>query len=115
MKAKRRYKPKDCNVEKFATLDDCEIRYKLSKKTMSELANDVGALYRINGVVRIDTELLDKRLMDFNENPNPPANVWESDLLLLRFIKEMQPDLIRNVREAYLDANKDQIGEIEND
>jgi hypothetical protein len=110
-KAKRRFKPKDNRIVKFATLDDCELRYKLSKKVISELANDVGALYRINGVVRIDIEKLDEKLMEYCDNRNPDTTVWESDMLILQFIKQERSDLYRNVREAYLDMNKYQIGE----
>lgn len=110
-KAKRRYKPKQNEIVKFATLDDCEIRYKLSKKVISELANEVGALYRIGGVVRIDIIKLDKHLMKYCDNKSPDASVWESDMLILEFIKQERNDLYRNVREAYLDMNKYQIGE----
>jgi hypothetical protein len=115
MKAKRRFKPKDNSIVKFATLDDCEIRYKLSKKVISELANDAGALYRISGSVRIDITKLDEKLMEYCDNKNPNNSVWESDMLILQFIKQERGDLYRNAREAYLDMNKYQIGENQND
>jgi hypothetical protein len=115
MKAKRRFKPKDNSIEKFATLDDCELRYKLSKKVISEMANDVGALYRISGAVRIDVTKLDEKLMEYCDNKNPDTSVWESDMLILQFIKQERSDLYRNVREAYLDMNKYQMGESKDD
>jgi hypothetical protein len=114
-KAKRRYKPKQNEIVKFATLDDCEIRYKLSKKVIAELANDVGALYRISGVVRIDVTKLDEKLMEYCDNKNPDTSVWESDMLILQFIKQERSDIYQNAREVYMEQNGYQIGDKEND
>jgi adhesin HecA-like repeat protein len=114
-KAKRRFKSKTNEIVKFATLDECEIRYKLSKAVIAELANSAGALFRINGGVRIDVEKLDNRLMDFCDNRNPDSTVWESDILILAFLKTERSDLYKNVHNAYLEMNKHQMGEAKND
>ena len=44
-----------------------EIVYSLSHKKLMELANDAGAIYRMDGIVLINREIFDEYLEQFHE------------------------------------------------
>ena len=52
---------------KFLRYQQAEIVYSLSHKKMMELANDAGAIYRMDGIVLINREIFDEYLEQFHE------------------------------------------------
>lgn len=53
---------------KFLRYQQAEIVYSLSHKKLMELANDAGAIYRMDGIVLINREIFDEYLEQFHEN-----------------------------------------------
>ena len=59
---------------KFLRYQQAEIVYSLSHKKLMELANEAGAIYRMDGIVLINREIFDEYLERFREtkeNSNP--------------------------------------------
>ena len=52
---------------KFLRYQQAEIVYSLSHKKLMELANDAGAIYRMEGIVLINREIFDEYLEQFHE------------------------------------------------
>lgn len=52
---------------KFLRYQQAEIVYSLSHKKLMELANDAGAIYRMDGIVLINREIFDEYLERFHE------------------------------------------------
>lgn len=52
---------------KFLRYQQAEIVYSLSHKKLMELANDAGAIYRMDGIVLINREIFDEYLEQFHE------------------------------------------------
>ena len=52
---------------KFLRYQQAEIVYSLSHKKLMELANDAGAIYRIDGTVLINRDIFDDYLERFHE------------------------------------------------
>lgn len=52
---------------KFLRYQQAEIVYSLSHKKLTELANDAGAIYRMDGIVLINREIFDEYLEQFHE------------------------------------------------
>ena len=52
---------------KFLRYQQAEIVYCFSHKNLSELANDAGAIYRMDGIVLINREIFDEYLEQFHE------------------------------------------------
>ena len=52
---------------KFLRYHQAEIVYSLSHKKLMELANDAGAIYRMDGIVLINREIFDEYLEQFHE------------------------------------------------
>ena len=52
---------------KFLRYQQAEIVYSLSHKKLMELANDAGAIYRMDGIVLINREIIDEYLERFRE------------------------------------------------
>ena len=52
---------------KFLRYQQAEIVYSLSHKKLMELANDSGAIYRMDGIVLINREIFDEYLEQFHE------------------------------------------------
>lgn len=52
---------------KFLRYQQTEIVYSLSHKKLMELANDAGAIYRMDGIVLINREIFDEYLEQFHE------------------------------------------------
>ena len=50
---------------KFLRYQQAEIVYSLSHKKLMELANDAGAIYRMDGIVLINREIFDEYLEQF--------------------------------------------------
>lgn len=60
--------------KKFLRYQQAEIVYSLSHKKLMELANEAGAIYRMDGIVLINREIFDEYLEKFREtkeNSNP--------------------------------------------
>ena len=65
---------------KFLRYQQAEIVYSLSHKKLMELANDAGAIYRMDGIVLINREIFDEYLEQFHENAKPlPKHKCEID------------------------------------
>lgn len=52
---------------KFLRYQQAEIVYSLSHKKLMELANDAGAIYRMDGIVLINRDIFDEYLERFHE------------------------------------------------
>ena len=52
---------------KFLRYQQAEIVYSLSHKKLREVANDAGAIYRMDGIVLINREIFDEYLEQFHE------------------------------------------------
>ena len=52
---------------KFLRYQQAEIVYSLSHKKLMELANAAGAIYRMDGIVLINSEIFDEYLERFHE------------------------------------------------
>lgn len=52
---------------KFLRYQQAEIVYSLSHKKLMKLANDAGAIYRMDGIVLINREIFDEYLERFHE------------------------------------------------
>ena len=52
---------------KFLRYQQAEIVYSLSHKKLMELANEAGAIYRMDGIVLINREIFDEYLERFRE------------------------------------------------
>ena len=52
---------------KFLRYQQAEIVYSLSHKKLMELANQAGAIYRMDGIVLINREIFDEYLERFHE------------------------------------------------
>ncbi len=52
---------------KFLRYQQAEIVYSLSHKKLMELANNAGAIYRMDGIVLINREIFDEYLERFHE------------------------------------------------
>ena len=52
---------------KFLRYQQAEIVYSLSHKKLMELANDAGAIYRMEGIVLINREIFDEYLEQYHE------------------------------------------------
>lgn len=53
---------------KFLRYQQAEIVYSLSHKKLMELANDAGAIYRMDGIVLINRKIFDEYLKHHEEN-----------------------------------------------
>lgn len=58
---------------KFLRYQQAEIVYSLSHKKLMELANAAGAIYRMDGIVLINREILDEYLERFHETKENSA------------------------------------------
>lgn len=58
---------------KFLRYQQAEIVYSLSHKKLMELANAAGAIYRMDGIVLINREILDEYLERFRETKENSA------------------------------------------
>ena len=56
--------------KKFLRFKDAEIVYSIQHKKLVELADDAGALYRIDGYVLIDRDIFDSYLERFSHKPH---------------------------------------------
>ena len=54
-------------ARRFLRYQQAEIVYSLSHKKLMELANDAGAIYRMDGIVLINREIFDEYLEQFHE------------------------------------------------
>lgn len=58
---------------KFLRYQQAEIVYSLSHKKLMELANQAGAIYRMDGIVLINREIFDEYLERFRETKENSA------------------------------------------
>lgn len=64
--------------KKFVRYDEGAKLYSMGLHTFQNLAKDAGAVYRIKGIVLVNTELVDEYLEAFKEDYNKKNNVNKS-------------------------------------
>lgn len=62
LKVKANYKTK---ISKLATIPEAQERYRLGRKSVLDVATEVGAIVRIGRIIRIDIPAMDKALENY--------------------------------------------------